>query len=246
MDHKIKRYGWIRDRLDQRDFKYAAIMPSNIQLPPSVDLRNQCPPIFDQGDLGSCTANALAGNVGFIHSGFIPSRLFIYFDERAIEHTISSDSGAQIRDGIKSLSKQGVCSEDLWPYDVSKFTDKPTADCYKAAKLELISSYHALSNDLNELKTCLAQGFPFVMGISVYSSFESASVAKDGIIPIPSPEDNPIGGHALMVVGYDDSKNSFLVRNSWGENWGISGYCYIPYEYITNPNLASDFWTIRS
>lgn len=242
----MRKYGWVKDRKDDRDFKFSAIMPENIALPSNVDLRAKCPPVFDQGDLGSCTANALAGNVGFIHSGFIPSRLFIYYDERSIEHTIHDDSGAQIRDGIKSLVKQGVCAEGLWPYEISKFADKPSPSCYQEAKLDLISSYHALSNDLNELKTCLAQGYPFVMGITVYASFESIEVAKSGLIPMPTDTEECLGGHALMVAGYDDDKKSFLVRNSWGEAWGIAGYCWMPYDYITNGNLTSDLWTIRS
>lgn len=242
----MRKYGWVKDRKDDRDFKFSAIMPENIALPSSVDLRAKCPPVFDQGELGSCTANALAGNVGFIHSGFIPSRLFIYYDERSLEHTIHTDSGAQIRDGIKSLVSKGVCAENLWPYDVSKFTQKPSAECYTEAKLDLISSYHALSNDLKELKTCLAQGYPFVMGITVYDSFESPEVAKSGLVPLPTENDQPMGGHALMVAGYDDDKQSFLVRNSWGDSWGLEGYCYIPYEYITNSELCSDLWTIRS
>lgn len=243
--YKITKYGWIKDSLDKRDKLYLSIKPFRLSLPTEVDLRSKCPAVFDQGQLGSCTANALAGNVGFIHPDFIPSRLFIYYDERAIEHTTSSDSGAQIRDGIKSLVKQGVCSEDLWPYEVSKFTDKPTSNCYIEARKDIIKSYYRLNNQLNELKTCLSEGFPFVMGISVYDSFEAPDVAKNGIVPMPGDSEQPIGGHALMVVGYNDQRQAFLVRNSWGISWGLEGYCWIPYEYTTDPRLCSDIWSIR-
>ena len=170
------------------------------------------------------------------------SRLYIYFNERALEGTIDFDSGAQIRDGIKVLAKFGVCPESSWPYDISQFTRKPTAACYKEGLKHRISSYHRLQT-LDEMLNCLAEGFPFVFGFTVYESFESLKVAQTGIAPMPKKTERALGGHAVMAVGYDQKQKRFIVRNSWGTQWGQAGYFTLPYAYIET--LASDFWTIR-
>jgi C1A family cysteine protease len=216
-------------------------------LPSKVDLSSQCSPIENQGTLGSCTANALVGNLEFLelkdHLPFVDmSRLFIYYNERLLEGTVKEDSGAALRDGIKSLAKAGCCSEKDWPYDVTKFTKKPSVVCYTKALFHKIQSYRSLQTQ-NELLTCLASGYPFVFGISVYGSFESEIVAKTGIVPMPSPTESNLGGHAVCGVGYDQSTKLFKVRNSWGTGWGDKGYFYLPFEYVNK--LASDFWTIR-
>lgn len=241
--HKIKRYGHIRDSYDPRDKIYS--VPAVFSLPLLVDLRPKCTPVYDQGELGSCTANALAGAIGFLGKVMTPSRLFIYYNERAIEHTVDSDSGAQIRDGIKSLVKQGVCDESLWPYDVAKFKIKPLSEDYSNALQKVITSYAKVQQDLNKMKYVLSQGFPFVFGFSVFQSFESPEVAKTGLVPMPTANDQPIGGHAVMCVGYDDSKECFIVRNSWGSGWAMSGYFYMPYDYMLDKNLVNDLWVIK-
>jgi C1A family cysteine protease len=242
----LPAYGWIPDRPDHRDFLYSAIAPK-VKLPSKVDLRNECSPIENQGRLGSCTANALAGNLQFLEeiSGGVYkdlSRLFIYYNERAIEGTVAYDSGAQIRDGIKSLARYGVCPESIWPYDISQFTSKPAAACYKEALKRRIVSYHRLLT-LDEMLNCLAEGFPFVFGFSVYESFESLKVAQTGIAPMPKKSERLLGGHAVMAAGYDQAKKRFIVRNSWGTQWGQAGYFTMPYAYVET--LAADFWTIR-
>jgi C1A family cysteine protease len=176
----------------------------------------------------------------------MPSRLFLYYNERVMQGTVNSDSGAYIRDGIKSLNKSGICPEKEWPYIISKFADKPPKKCYDDALKATIKSYQRLTNtNLTQLQSCLSQGFPFVFGFTVYESFESQQVARTGIMPMPKPQEKVLGGHAVMAVGYDDSKQAVLVRNSWGTDWGIRGYFYMPYGYITNANLCDDFWTIR-
>jgi hypothetical protein len=175
---------------------------------------------------------------------FIPSRLFIYYNEREMEGSVNDDSGAIIRDGMKSVANQGVCAETMWPYDVSKFKDKPPMACYDVATKHQAISYNAVTQTLDELRGCLAEGFPVVFGFSVYESFESEAVAKTGIMPMPMNE-RLLGGHAVKAVGYDDSKQWFIVKNSWGSGWGDGGYFYMPYAYIIDPNMASDFWTIR-
>lgn len=245
---KTKRYGWVAQRPDHRDFKFSSIAPTVAQIPPSVDLRPLCPGVYDQGDLGSCTANAIAGAFEFDLldqklSDFIPSRLFIYFNERALEGDINQDNGAQIRDGMSSIKTLGVCSETDWPYDVSQFAVTPTDSVFQKASANKAIQYLALDANLNQLKACLVAGFPFVFGMSVFDSFESETVAQTGVVPMPGENENCIGGHAVMCVGYDDTKDSFLVRNSWGTGWGLAGYFWLPYAYLAN---MSDFWTLRS
>jgi C1A family cysteine protease len=247
---KIQRYGWIPDQPDERDHFYAAPPPILAALPSSADLRAQCPAVYDQGQLGSCTANAIGAGIEFERlrqklTDFVPSRLFIYYNERVIEGTVHSDSGAQIRDGIKTVASQGACPEPDWPYNVTKFAIKPPARAYNDARLDRAVSYQSIVQDLNQMKGCLASGFPFVFGFSVYESFESPAVASSGHAPMPAPGERMIGGHAVMAVGYDDSSSWFLVRNSWGETWGMKGYFTLPYPYFVQAGLASDFWTIR-
>jgi C1A family cysteine protease len=248
---KIKGYGWNPDLPDHRDHLYAAPPLFLSTLPTSVDLRPQCPAVYDQGQLGSCTANAIAGALEFeqmkqnLPNIFVPSRLFIYYNERAIEGTVGEDSGAQIRDGIKSVGLQGDCPETEWPYVITKFKTKPPAKCYKDAVQYKALTYQAVAQDPNQMKGCLASGYPFVFGFTVYQSFESPQVAQTGLVPMPASGEKSIGGHAVMAVGYDDSKQCFIVRNSWGPGWGLAGYFLMPYAYIIQANLANDFWTIR-
>jgi C1A family cysteine protease len=251
MSYKIARYGWLPDLPDQRDHFYAAPVELAGVLPAKVDLRPQCPPVYDQGQLGSCTANAIAGAIEFdrmkqkLAQIFTPSRLFIYYNERAIEHTIDSDSGAQIRDGIKSVVKQGDCPETEWPYVIARFKTRPTPQCYADALPYRAVLYQRLTPILSQLKGCLASGYPFVFGFTVYESFESATVARTGQVSLPKSGERAIGGHAVAGVGYDDARQWFIVRNSWGGQWGLKGYFTLPYAYAADDNLASDFWTIR-
>ena len=251
MSRTNKRYGWIPDLPDQRDHLYASPYAANIVLPSSVDLRSVCPTVYDQGQLGSCTANAIAAALEFdqmkqhLTPVFVPSRLFIYYNERAMEGTTGTDSGAQIRDGIKSVGSQGTCTESEWPYDITKFAMQPPANCYQDAPQNRALAYQRLVNNLNQMRACLASGFPFVFGMTVYESFESAAVAQSGQVPMPAPNEQSIGGHAVLAVGYDDSQQTFLVRNSWGVSWGMQGYFALPYAYLSNTNLTDDLWTIR-
>ncbi len=251
MSRKNQYYGWIPDLPDYRDYIYISPFSPTEVLPSSIDLRDNCPPVYDQSTLGSCTANAIAGALEFdqIKEGlstiFVPSRLFIYYNERSIEGTVSSDSGAQIRDGMKSVGKQGACSEVEWPYDITQFATQPFASCYQDALQHRAISYQRVARDLQHMRSCLAAGYPFIFGFTVYDSFESDVVTKTGVVPLPQPGEKVLGGHAVVAVGYDDSTQRFLVRNSWGASWAQEGYCTMPYAYLTNHGLASDFWTVR-
>jgi C1A family cysteine protease len=271
----IKRYGWIPDLPDQRDFVFTVPVHVARKLPKEVDLRAQCPPVYDQGELGSCTANAIGAAHHFDQmkqhttigrkslsvlsvssvvspSSFTPSRLFIYYNERLMEGTVDEDAGAMLRDGTKCIAKKGVCPETdpahggaNWPYVISKFRTKPPKECYKDAMDHQALTYYSVKQTLNEMKGCLAAGYPFVFGFSVYESFESEKVAKTGKVPMPGSDETLLGGHAVLAVGYNDKQKRFIVRNSWGTKWGIKGYFSMPYDYLLDSNLAADFWTIR-
>jgi C1A family cysteine protease len=262
MAYQIKRLGWLPDLPDHRDFSYAAPTAVLKKLPAKFDLRSKCPKtVYDQGQLGSCTANAIAGAVEFdqIKQGqkpATPSRLFIYYNERAMEHSIQVDSGAQIRDGIKSVAKQGACPETLWPYDDTpppdedspcpscKFAQKPPPKCYTEALKHQILVYRRVPQVLNTLKGCLASGYPFVFGFTCYTNLPFKT--KTGDIPMPGAQDHVIGGHAVLAVGYDDAQRKLFIRNSWSKSWGKGGYGSLPYAYVLDGGLADDFWTIRT
>ena len=251
MQHKTKHYGWQPDLPDHRDFQFAVRPILLRKLPAQIDLRKYCPKVYDQGQLGSCTANAIGAAFEFeqmkqnTKHDFIPSRLFIYYNERVIEKSVDSDNGAQIRDGIKSINKLGVCDEKIFPYDINKFTHKPSQACYSSALKHQVTSYHRLTQKLANMKGCLAEGYPFVFGFTVYDEFESEAVSKTGKLNMPKSSEQLVGGHAVMAVGYDDKTKRFIVRNSWGNTWGQKGYFTMPYDYLFNNNLADDFWTIR-
>ena len=245
-----RRYGWIPDLPDKRDCCY--LPPAKMRgmrLPPVVDLRETCPPVYDQGELGSCTAQAICGVferellVRFKHA-FTPSRLFLYYNERVRLGTVKEDSGATLRDGMKCAAKQGICPESVWRYMPECFTWKPSPSCYEIAQEFQVLAYRRLAQKVWQMMTCLADGHPFVFGFSVYESFESPSVAKAGVVPMPGPGEEFLGGHAVAAVGYDQIAKCFVVRNSWGRKWGDSGHCYMPFEYLEDRNLADDFWTL--
>jgi C1A family cysteine protease len=242
-------YGWKPDLPDQRDIRYGAVYRIPKKLPTSVDLRPMCPPVENQGDLGSCTAHGLTGALEVLEikdgSPVVQmSRLFVYYNERVIENTVNEDSGAMIRDGVKTLVKQGCCTEDKWPYVISKFTAKPPVACYKDGSDHQVTSYQRIDT-LDQMRACLADGFPFVFGFTVYESFETRIVATAGAVPMPKPAERTLGGHAVLAVGYDDKKKRVIVRNSWGTEWGMKGYFTMPYDYVARRDLSDDFWTIR-
>ncbi len=242
-------YGYLPDQKDDRDFIFSSAQAT---FPAHVDLRGPfMPPVVDQGAAGSCTSNAIAGALGYdqLKQGekFTPlSRLFIYYNERDMEGTTGSDSGARIRDGIKSVHKIGATPETEWPYDLKKLTVKPPTQAYMDAKRYEALVYRSVSRSLSQLKAAIASGFPVVFGFTVYSSFESDTVTKTGIVPMPAPDEEILGGHAVVAVGYDDSNQHVIVRNSWGASVGNLGYYFFPYRYFTTSGLTSDWWTVSS
>lgn len=249
-------YGWTPQAKDQRDLTFK---PSRKTLkakrPTNIDMTAKCPPVYDQGPLGSCTGNGIAGVHEYdqIKQGkvpFTPSRLAIYYDERKKEGTIKSDAGANIRDGIKVIAALGVADEKLWPYKVSKFAVSPGLPYYTEALKHRALIYRAVGGDatsglsqLEQILCCLAEGFTVVFGFTVYESFESAAVAATGVMPLPKRGEQVLGGHCVVMVGYDDTKGVFICRNSWGAGWGKGGYFTMPYGNLPN---CSDFWQVTS
>jgi len=240
---KNKIYNLKIEREPQHLLKYLQLPKAGL-LPSTVDLRSKMPPIYDQGQLGSCTANALCGLIGYDNPSIHGSRLFVYYNERVLENHVFQDTGATLADGIKTLQKYGVCQETLWPYNPANFSVCPPKTCYTAALEHVALKVKNIRNDLTTMKTSLYNGCPFVVGILVYQSFESAYVDKTGYVPMPSTREPLLGGHAVVCVGYDDTKKMFIMRNSWGTNWGVAGYFYLPYAYLTSSKLTSDLWNI--
>lgn len=206
--------------------------------------------VYDQGRIGSCTANALGAAFQFeqIKQGiddFIPSRLFVYYNTRTLESTVSSDAGATLRNTMKTMVTAGVCPEKMWKYYRS-WKKEPTKECYDVAMENQVMEYLRVTHSLDEIKLCLADGHPVAFGMMLYESFMSDDVTRHGYVPFPKlGRERGMGGHAVLAVGYDDSQKHLIVRNSWGDQWGDGGYFYLPYEYITTPNLTADFWTIK-
>jgi C1A family cysteine protease len=245
--------GYLPDLPDSRDFRYHDLLHDpTAPLPAKVDLRPLCPSIYTQGALNSCSANAIAAlleiertKAGLIE--FLPSRLFIYYNERSMEGSPGLDNGARIRDGIKSIAGQGVCHEEDWPYDLSRFDEQPPDFCYDEAIMYRVLRYYRLDkNNPNELKHCLAAGYAFVFGFQVYKTWGWFK-PSDGLVPTPTGHETDqdcMGGHAVCAVGYDDARRLFIIRNSWGPQYGDQGYYYMSYDYVCGP-WAKDFWTIR-
>jgi C1A family cysteine protease len=248
---KVKKYGWHRSLPDMRDHMFSAHRAMLNKTPDLVDLSPKMPPVYDQGQLGSCTANASGAAFEYdqIKQGipaWTPSRLMIYYLERLMEGTVGEDAGAQIRDALKVLSKYGVCPESHWPYNVDKFKMKPDVQDFKIASMNQALRYASVNQTQADFEAVLASGYPIIGGFTVYSGFESAEAEKTGIVPMPKPKERNQGGHAILIVGYDRPKQQFIVRNSWGASWGLKGYFKIPYAYFLNPKLADDFWVLYS
>lgn len=245
---KIRKLNWRPDLPDARDLLFAPRPVVVSKLPKSVDLRRICSPVEDQGDLGSCTGNAIAGAIELLQvKAKQPladiSRLFIYFCEREYLGVIDQDNGAFIRDGIKAIRRVGAAREDLWPYVVSRFAERPSDVAYADAATRKFKEYRRITT-LPRMLQCLASGFPFVFGFSVYTEFLSDRVARTGTANLPKAGESLGGGHAVLAVGYSQTSRRFICRNSWGASWGRQGYFSLPFDYLTDRNLSDDFWAV--
>ncbi len=245
------KFGYICDALDFRDFNYGAVVDTTRILPKEVNLMGSMPPIYNQGNSSSCVAQSIAAAMyyNFIKNKVTPenlSRLFIYYNTRVMENSVDLDQGCQIRNAIKSVATIGAPDEKLWPFLTRKYKDKPIKQAYDQAKTNLVSSYSRVNQNLYELKYCLASGYPIVFGIAVYNSFTFSTVEKTGIVYLPKKGEKLLGGHAIVLTGYNDYTKRFTFRNSYGTSWGNNGYGTISYDYVTSQNLADDFWVIKN
>ena len=240
--------GWKPDHLDHRDHVYGSLAyTAGIE----IDLRDSMPAVYDQGPTNSCVANTIAAAVEYLRlreslADWVPSRMFIYWQARAIEQCANVDEGCQIRDAIKVVANVGVPDETLWPFDLKAVNKTPNLVALTAARHSMVTQY-ARINDNNRrgsILSCLQHHGPVAFGASVFAAMDSDEVARTGIVPMPSPTDEPQGGHAMLIVGHNPTTREFIVRNSWGPNWGLGGYCFFPEDYILNPDLTDDLWTL--
>jgi C1A family cysteine protease len=262
IDSSQRKYGWKPDLPSNEHNYLMTAHPSVVAQFPKFKFLGNLPPVYDQGRLGSCTANALGGAFQYtqIQQGlevFTPSRLFIYYNERALEGTIEVDSGASLSDGIKSMIDLGVCSELIWPYDISRFTEKPSELAFKDASDHQVLASRRVPISANAFKTMINMGYPIAFGFTVFNFFESPQMAKTGVLKLPGFREKPLGGHAVLCVGYSDTMKSgdgkytgyLKIRNSWGSKWGVGGgnqtggYFWMPYKYLES-GLCDDAWVI--
>lgn len=245
---KLARYGWRKQLPDHRDKRLKLTAP--VVLPPSMDYRFAMPPIYDQGDTSSCTGNSSVAAVEYLNLAagkpYVPlSRIFPYYGARIIEGGPVSDSGAEIRDVVQAMNAFGIPPESVWPFDPAQINTEPPAAAYVAATHDYVVQYYAVDQTEKGIKTALVSGYPIVFGFTVYDYFESDEMAAAGILKLPQPNEQVVGGHAVLCVGYTDD-GYYWVRNSWGKDWGpYGGYFKMPAAYILNPDLASDFWVIQ-
>lgn len=243
-----EKFGWRPDLPDHRD-KHAQF-PKISEFKILVDLRSNLPKIYDQGALGSCTANAVAAIFEYEQvrqqlKDFMPSRLFIYYNERVIEGTTDFDSGASIRDGIKTLNRIGTCTEETWPYHIVSFKVPPSPEAYQEAEEHKSILYNRVPQTEEALKTALTLEYPVAFGFTIFESFMDPEKWSCDRMPDPKPNEKILGGHAVVLCGFDNVNRLFLVRNSWGEQWGTDGYFWMPFDFCVDRKYCSDFWVIE-
>ena len=242
--------GWKPDRPDHRDRALPLLMA--VKLPAAVDLRQQgtLTPVDDQGAIGSCVGHGVTEACESLQlirkqPRVDLSRLFVYFATRVwVEgEDPHQDGGCMIRDAMKALRLFGVCKEELWPYIPANYATAPPKACVTEALSHAIIAYFRCPN-LAAIKLSLAQGYPVVIGFSVPTSMMTSEVDRTGVVPYPASDEGFVGGHCVLLCGYDDAKNLLTFQNSWGEGWGDKGFGYLPYKYVETW-LADDFWTVR-
>lgn len=232
-----------RDKLDERD-RRVSFLPPSTKLPKVVDLTGDCPPVFDQGELGSCTANAGVACHMMVTGTTTPlSRLFLYYSERLIEGTLDEDAGAEMRDIGKADHDYGICREKYYPYIEKRFSKEPGMDAHLDALDNRIGSYSRLGC-LTQIRQHLGLNEePVLLGMDVYPYMMTAEMARRGILKLPKTGEQSLGGHAVLCVGYSDNGKFLIIRNSWGSEWGMKGYFRMPYMYVER-GYAFDFWTL--
>ncbi len=239
--------GYRPEKQNSQDKKYSA--GRDRSLPSKVDLRAYMTPVENQGNSNSCTANAMAGAYEYLTNRLLGqsedvSRLFIYYNAREFDGDPSQDQGTYLKSCVKVLRKYGACSENTWSFNLEQILEQPPKKAYAEATNFRVEDAARVEVDLHAMRSCLAEGYPFAFGLQLFESFQQAG--SSGLVPMPDPDrEKHDGGHAMLCVGYSDPDQVFIVRNSWGDDWGEQGYCYIPYDYMTKPDFNHDCWTIR-
>lgn len=247
MNIKTFRPGYIPDLPDQRDYRFAISQPAPV--PAKSNMRSKMPPVYNQGALGSCVANAVAGVCQYNEIvqkkswQWTPSRLFQYYNTRLLMGTVDVDSGSGIRDALRAAEHYGIVDENLWQYKTEQFKVRPPDVAYQSASLHPVTRYERVNQTMADMRQIIAKHHPIILGAMLYAG---AFTGPNGNIPMPALSEKPWGGHSIVLCGYDDSVNRFILRNSWSAQWGDGGYGTLPYEYALNPGLAGDMWTIRS
>lgn len=235
-------YNVFMSRIDTSQLTYIEI-PVPQLLPSIVDMRNDLSPIDDQGSLGSSAAISLCELTEYL-SGIKSSSLFLYYNQRKLENNINDNIEASIYDTVKYLIKYGSCSDMEWPYIVEKANERPPVNCYTNALTHKIHKVYNIKSTISDIKTAIYYNVPLCVGIKIFSSFESEDVIKYGIVPMPKETDTILGGQAVLCVGYDDTHQVWIMRNSFGTSWGDKGYFYLHYDYLLNHNYSTDIWCI--
>lgn len=274
---KQHKYCLKKDQHDKRDYLYEhANDVKAVSLPKSFDLRPFAPPVYDQGNQGSCTANAGCACRSMLAKdpSLYLSRAFQYYNERLLEGTADEDSGASMRDIVKSVDQYGICPDAEMPYSDKDFKTVPSKQDYDDALKYKIDKYTRVTSVTGIQHSLVTRNQPVLLGMVVYESMESEAVAKTGVLPMPQKNEQQLGGHAVLVVGYTDklpatveekvrsqkceciekiidflthrkqASGYLIVRNSWGEAWGDKGYFYLPFEYV-DAGYAYDFWIME-
>lgn len=257
--HPTSRWGSMgltTAKLEPSKLKLVSFVSSTAALPSKVDLRSKLPQVYDQGRLESCIAHASCAAVQFLVPSFMGSRLFLWYQARLMEGYASANAGGYLHDCMQVLETLGIPPESEWPYDATQFAVAPPNSTYPSALRHRVLQAVNVPEDIQQMKGCLAAGFPFVIGIKLRTGLmqnvacnggmvNGTFVKGTGMVDLPPTSAASIGGHAVCVVGYDDSMQRWIVRNSWGVNAGDNGHFYFPYDYISTQYLASDLWSVR-
>ena len=241
-----KNFGFIKDKWDERDIVYKVRAPG--RAPASTNRKNisEFPFRYDQGNLGSCVGNGVSEAFRRVLQvnkmpDFDPSRLFTYWISRIDK---ANDTGASIRDAFKAINIYGICSERSWPYVTDRFADLPPDNAFKEALDHQAIKYERIYPVTRDaIMDAVSNGFPVVYGKELYESFMTDKVAKLGLVSVPKTcREQPVGGHCMVIFDYDE--DGTIELNSWGESWGFGGACHVPWEYVLNSKLTSDFWIL--
>lgn len=241
-----RRYGWRPSPLYRRSRLYTASSLGGVF---DYDLRPLMPPVYNQGNTESCVWQATSAAMEYLRQRealpvFTPSRLWGYYQTRVAENCVASDAGCTVADAMVVANKLGVPPEPLWPFDPAKVLVDPPYDLMLEAQADMALAYQVVANRVTAILSCFKQGSPVVMGATVFSGIQSEQAAATGYIPMPLPDEAPDGGHAMLLVGYQSGPRRFIVRNSWGAEWGDKGSGYLDAEYVTNASITDELWCI--